>query len=97
MELDNIEVEVSVLTKPELIIVDKPTEYPSKIRVGEDGLIVELGYYRGLLLPQVPLEWKWDVNDFLANTCMKAGLSSDCWLKPTIKIYKFKSQIFCEK
>jgi uncharacterized protein (TIGR00296 family) len=95
-ELDSIDVEVSVLTKPELINVDKPSEYPGKINVGEDGLIVEMGYYRGLLLPQVPLEWKWDVDEFLSNTCMKAGLLPDCWLKPEVKIYSFKSQIFEE-
>ncbi len=96
-ELDSIDVEVSVLTKPELINVDKPSEYPGEINVGEDGLIVEMGYYRGLLLPQVPLEWKWDVDEFLSNTCMKAGLLPDCWLKPEVKIYSFKSQIFEEK
>jgi len=96
-ELNDIDVEVSVLTKPDLIKVDKPSEYPGKINVGEDGLIVELGYYRGLLLPQVPLEWQWDVDEFLSNTCMKAGLLPDCWLKPEVKIYSFKSQIFEEK
>lgn len=95
-ELDDLEVEVSILTKPELINVDKPSEYPDKIKVGEDGLIIELGYYRGLLLPQVPLEWNWNVNEFLENTCIKAGLTNDCWLKPDVEIYKFQSQIFKE-
>lgn len=96
-ELDDISVEVSVLTKPELVEVDKPSEYPEKISVGEDGLIVESCFGRGLLLPQVPVEWQWDVEDFLSNTCMKAGLNADCWLDPEIKIYKFQSQIFEEQ
>lgn len=95
-ELDDISVEVSVLTKPELIQVNKPSEYPEKINVGEDGLITESCFGRGLLLPQVPVEWQWNVEEFLSNTCMKAGLNSDCWLDPEIKIYKFKSQIFEE-
>ena len=95
-ELDKIDVEVSVLTKPEIINVNKPSEYPGKIKVGEDGLIVESSFCRGLLLPQVPVEWQWDVEEFLSNTCVKAGLNSDCWLDPEIKIYKFQSQIFEE-
>lgn len=95
-ELGDIQVEVSVLTKPELIEVENPREYPEKIKVSEDGLVVEKNFIRGLLLPQVPVEWKWDVEEFLANTCMKAGLTPDCWLDPETKIYKFQSQIFEE-
>lgn len=95
-EMDLIKLEVSVLTKPALISVQKPAEYMDKIEVGKDGLIVEMGIYRGLLLPQVPVEWKWDVAEFLANTCMKAGLSPDCWLQDGVKIYSFQSQIFEE-
>jgi uncharacterized protein (TIGR00296 family) len=95
-ELDEIQVEVSVLTKPELIEVQKPAQYLEKVEVGRDGLIVEMGMYRGLLLPQVPVEWNWDIEDFLANTCMKAGLPSDCWLQEGVRIYSFQSQIFTE-
>ena len=90
-----IQVEVSVLTKPVLMSVQKPIDY-LKNKLGEDGLIVEMGVYRGLLLPQVPVEWKWDTEEFLANTCMKAGLSPDCWLQDGVKIYSFQSQIFNE-
>ncbi|HTX61131.1 MAG TPA: TIGR00296 family protein [Methanobacterium sp.] len=95
-ELDNIDVEVSVLTKPQIIKVNKPSEYPEKIKVGVDGLIMESSFCRGLLLPQVAVEWQWNVEEFLSNTCMKAGLNSDCWLDPDIKVYKFQSQIFEE-
>lgn len=95
-EMEKIQVEVSVLTRPELIEVQKPAEYLQKVEVGKDGLIVEMGIYRGLLLPQVPVEWNWDTEEFLANTCMKAGLSPDCWLQDGVKIYSFQAQIFDE-
>lgn len=92
-ELDHIIFEVSVLTPPELVKVEKPTEYPSKISVGQDGLIVERGYYKGLLLPQVPIEWNWDEEQFLCQCCIKAGLPPDCWLMDGTKIYKFSCVI----
>lgn len=95
-ELDKIDVEVSVLTKPEEIEVENPTEYLQKVVIGEDGLIIESGPYRGLLLPQVATDWGWDEEEFLNNTCMKAGLSSNCWQSTDVKIYKFGSQIFNE-
>lgn len=88
-ELDSTLFEISVLTNPELISVSSPTEYPSKINIGSDGLIVERGFYRGLLLPQVPIEWGWDAEEFLCQSCMKAGLSPDCWVLKGTKIYKF--------
>jgi uncharacterized protein len=96
-ELSDIQVEISVLTPPKQIKVSKSSEYLENITIGTDGLIVEMGVYRGLLLPQVPLEWDWDEEEFLGNTCMKAGLSLDCWLQKDVKIYKFQSQIFEEK
>ena len=88
-ELGNIVFEVSVLTPPELIEVNKPTDYPSKIKVGQDGLIVERGYWKGLLLPQVPVEWNWNEEEFLSQCCMKAGLPPDNWLLKETKIYRF--------
>jgi len=88
-ELDHVVFEVSVLTSPELIKVSKPLEYPSKVKIGVDGLIVERGFYKGLLLPQVPIEWGWNSEEFLCQCCMKAGLSPDCWLLEGTKIYKF--------
>lgn len=95
-ELDHIVFEVSVLTPPQLVEVQKPTDYPRKIKVGQDGLIVERSYYKGLLLPQVPIEWNWGEEEFLCQCCMKAGLSPDCWLLKDTKIYKFQAIIFEE-
>jgi uncharacterized protein (TIGR00296 family) len=88
-ELDHIVFEVSVLTPPEPVEVEKPKDYPSKIKVGQDGLIVEKGYYKGLLLPQVPIEWRWDEEEFLCQCCIKAGLPPDCWLLTGTNIFKF--------
>jgi uncharacterized protein (TIGR00296 family) len=96
-ELEAIVVEVSVLTKPELIKVNNPKDYVNEVKVGVHGLIAERGYYRGLLLPQVPVEWNWDVEEFLGETCMKAGLSADAWLTPGFKLYRFSAQVFQEK
>lgn len=96
-ELDSLVFEVSVLTPPQKVNVEKPSEYPSKIKVGEDGLIVERGVFKGLLLPQVPIEWKWDEEEFLCQCCVKAGLPPDCWLMENTKIYKFQAIIFEEE
>jgi len=95
-ELDTIIVEVTVLTKPELIKVKQPQEYTTHIEIGRDGLIVEQSFYKGLLLPQVPIEQGWDTEEFLSHTCMKAGLPPDAWFEKTTKISKFQGQIFTE-
>jgi uncharacterized protein (TIGR00296 family) len=96
-ELSKVVFEVSVLTPPEPVEVKNPKEYLNKIKVGEDGLIVERGFYRGLLLPQVPIEWGWCEEEFLCQCCVKAGLPPDSWLTKDAKIYKFKAIIFEEE
>jgi uncharacterized protein (TIGR00296 family) len=89
-ELEKVVFEVSVLTPPRLIETKNPKEYCAEIKVGEDGLIVERGMYKGLLLPQVPVEWGWDAQEFLCQCCNKAGLLADYWLRQGTKIYKFQ-------
>lgn len=96
-ELGSVVFEVSVLTPPELVEVKKPEEYVSKIKVGEDGLIVEKGFFKGLLLPQVPVEWGWCEEEFLCQCCIKAGLPPDSWLTRGTRIYKFSAIIFEEE
>jgi len=96
-ELKFIVVEVSVLTPPVLLKVDDPRKYAEKVRVGVDGIIVERGFNRGLLLPQVPVEWGWNAEEFLSHGCLKAGLPPDAWLIPGTKIYVFQAIIFEEE
>jgi len=96
-ELDEVVFEVSVLTPPELVEAAKPEEYLAKFKVGEHGLIVEKGMFKGLLLPQVPIEWNWCEEEFLCQCCMKAGLPPDTWLTKGAKVYKFKAIIFEEE
>ena len=91
-ELNKVIVEVSVLTKPELIKGD----YLKNIKIGKDGLIVNCGGFSGLLLPQVFTEWKVDVKGALEMTCGKAGLPKNCWKDQNCKFYKFQSEIFIE-
>jgi uncharacterized protein (TIGR00296 family) len=95
-ELDKIIIEVTILTKPEIIDTIKPEDYVNKIKIGRDGLIIEHGYYSGLLLPQVPVEQSWNIYEYLANICLKAGLPPDSWIDKEAKIYKFSGQIFTE-
>jgi len=98
-ELNGIIFEVSILTEPKLIEIKDPKEYSKKIKIGKDGLIMECNLHKGLLLPQVPLQFepKWDVETFLENTCMKSSLLPDMWMDPRVKIFKFQCRIFKEK
>jgi len=96
-EFYNVIFEVSVLTPPKIIEVNDPKEVTKKINIGQDGLIVERGLYKGLLLPQVPIEWGWNPEEFVSQCCIKAGLPSDSWKSKQTKIYKFQALIFEEK
>jgi uncharacterized protein (TIGR00296 family) len=78
-----------VLTLPRKI------ENVSEITIGEHGIIVTQGLNRGLLLPQVPLEWNWDRDTFLRHGCLKAGLEEDAWEKAA-EVQVFSAQVFAE-
>lgn len=95
-ELDNVVIEVSVMTVPEKINVEDPKNYLEKIKVGKDGLIAECEGRKGLLLPQVPVDQGWDAEEFLSQTCIKAGLPPDTWLEDSFEVKKFSAQIFKE-
>jgi len=95
-ELSKAKVEVSVLTKPELM-KGKPDSYPKQIKVGKHGLVVEKEGYAGLLLPQVFTEYNVDSVKALEMTCQKAGLPSGAWKEPGCKVYSFSAQIFEEE
>jgi hypothetical protein len=95
-ELSRIAVEVTVLSEPE-ILKAKPLDRPNNIKIGRDGIIVEYGLYRGLLLPQVPIEQGWGPEEYLEYGCIKAGISADAWVDEKTRIYTFQGQIFQEK
>lgn len=96
-EMGSIALEVSVLTPPEVVVVGEPVEYPDRIEVGVDGLIISRGDSKGLLLPQVPVEWGWDAAEFLTQCCLKAWLPPDAWLLPGTEVSKFQAIIFAEE
>ena len=96
-ELNDIVFEVTVLTPPVEIDVSDSMEYLKKIKVGRDGLIIRHSFSSGLLLPQVPVEYNWNVEEFLQHTCEKAGLSRDTWKNESVKIEKFEGIIFKEE
>jgi uncharacterized protein (TIGR00296 family) len=96
-ELNDIVFEVTVLTPPVEITVTDPMEYLEKIKVGRDGLIIRNSFSSGLLLPQVPVEYGWNVEEFLQHTCEKAGLEKDVWKNEKVKIEKFEGIVYKEE
>jgi len=88
-ELGEVKIEISVLTLP------KPVKDISEIEIGRHGIIVSKGLNKGLLLPQVPGEWGWDLETFLRHGCLKAGLEEDYWKKGA-RIEVFSAQVFSE-
>lgn len=95
-DMGSIIFEVSVLSQPQKIEVQNPKDYKNRINIGRDGLILKWKYGSGLLLPQVPVELNWDVDEYLANICYKAGASPDAWLMPESQLYKFEATIYKE-
>ncbi len=91
-ELNDITIEVTLLTKPVEII--RP--FRDKIVIGRDGLILRCGADAGLFLPQVPVEQGWDIDEYLVQICFKAGLSSDCLNYPEAKLYTFRGTVYKE-
>lgn len=97
-EFDDITIEVSVLTLPKMVEVRNPEDYLTKIKVGRDGLIAKGVYESGLLLPQVAVEYNWDVQTFLDQVCIKANLQSHSWTDfDKVRIYSFQSMVFSEE
>lgn len=96
-ELGHLTVEVSLLTVPEPLPARRPRDRPAAVRVGQDGLIVRWRHAEGLLLPQVAVEQHWDAEEFLAETCGKAALPFEAWLRPEVEIFRFSSVVFSEE
>ena len=89
-ELPQLEYEISVLS-PLRRVTDL-----DQIEIGRDGLLMKNGDHEGLLLPQVPVEQKWNRDTFLEQTCVKAGMHADCWKDENTDIFKFTAIVFSE-
>jgi len=87
-ELADLDIEISILGPVE------PCPDPELVEIGRHGLIMRQGAHQGLLLPQVPLEWGWDREQFLAQTCRKAGLPALSWRLPGTQIFWFEAVVF---
>ena len=88
-EAAKIKVEISILSPLRPI-------GPEDVVIGVHGLVVSKSGRRGLLLPQVPVEWKWDRETFLSQVCLKAGLPGDCW-RQDIDLQAFTAEVFGEE
>jgi len=89
-EMDTLEIEVSLLSPLQPI-------RPEEVEIGTHGLLVERGPRRGLLLPQVALEHRLSREQFLSETCAKAGLPRDAWKDPETKLQGFQCEIIAER
>jgi len=90
-EMAEIDIEISVLS-PFREVKDL-----QEIHVGRHGLMVSQAQHRGLLLPQVAIEYSWNRETFLSHTCLKAGLPPDAWMSESVKIEVFSAQVFGER
>lgn len=91
-ELDELEVEISVLSEA----VPLTSRDPAEIRSGEDGVIVRRGWQQGVLLPQVAVEYGWEGAEFLTAACRKAGLPPEAWRAADCQLFVFQTDAFGE-
>jgi uncharacterized protein len=96
-EMDSIVIDVTLLTPPEDIDYQDEEDLIRKVKIGRDGLIAKRSYHSGLLLPQVPMEYNWSVEEFLSHTCMKAGLHPEEWRRGDVKFQRFQGRVFGEE
>lgn len=89
-ELNNIKIEISVLSPL------KKISDVGEIKVGLNGIVMRRGFFSGLLLPQVAVDYKWNRDEFLEHTCRKAGLPKDAWQDPATQIFIFSADVFGE-
>lgn len=89
-EEPKLHIEVSVLSRYRKIAGT------DEIKIGRDGLIIRCGRSSGLLLPQVPVQQKWDLRAYLRGICRKAGLPAQAIKDPNTRLYRFSAQVFGE-
>ncbi|MCK4908852.1 MAG: AmmeMemoRadiSam system protein A [Planctomycetes bacterium] len=86
-EVTNLKIEISILSPL------KKMKDAQEIKIGKHGLLIKQGPYSGLLLPQVATEYKWSAEEFLDQTCLKAGLSQGAWEK-NAEVFLFNAEVF---
>lgn len=89
-ELPGLCVEISALTPMTPI-------KPEEVEVGRHGLMISRGHYSGLLLPQVPVEQRWDREGFLRGLCAKAGLPANAWRDDDVELRSFEAEVWGEE
>ncbi len=90
-ELDSLEYEVTILSRMKRVLDIR------KIEVGKDGLLIRMGNYQGLFLPQVASERSWDIATYLENLCYKAGLPKDAYFQPEAQLFSFRALVIKEE
>ena len=90
-ELSRIDIEISALSPME------PCEDPRSVKVGVHGLYLIHRGRSGVLLPQVPVEQHWNLDEYLDYICVKAGLPPDSYEAPGAELYTFTAIVFGEK
>ncbi len=89
-EIPGLHIEISALTPPRPI-------RPDQVVVGRHGVIVSVGRVAGLLLPQVPLAYGWNREQFLRAVCEKAGLPADAWRIASVRLEGFEAEVWEEE
>lgn len=95
-ELNDIVVEVTILSPPEPIKVTDRKDLLDMIKLGKHGLMLEYRGRRSVFLPQVPEEWGWDVKEYLENLCVKAGVGKNKWKEHDCNLMWFEGHVFKE-
>ena len=95
-DIDNVQIEVSILGEPELMDVVSSKDYLKHIELGKHGLMLRKGIMTGVILPEVAKQRNWDHEQLLQHLCIKAGLNKNAWTNLSAKIYKFETETFSE-
>ncbi len=95
-ELSKIEIEVSLLSEPEMLSNEDPSYVIKNLVVGKDGIIFSNDDFSGLVLPNMNSGQEWSVEDFLKYACTRLGFNEVAWLDPRSRLYKFRAKMFNE-
>jgi uncharacterized protein len=89
-ELEQCHIEISALS-PMSVCPE-----PRQVKVGVHGLYLTRGGRSGVLLPQVPVEQGWNLDEYLDYICVKAGLPPESYNAPDATLYTFTAVVFGE-